>query len=45
VIGAVTSQAKAGVLLAGGWQGRWLILGNEDNKNEKEGAKSHRDAE
>ncbi len=44
VIGTVTSQAQAGVLLAGGWQGRWLLPGSEDYKNEKEDAKSHRDA-
>jgi len=30
VTGVVTSQTQAGILLAGGWQGRQLLLGSED---------------
>jgi len=44
VIGVVTLQTRTGVLLSGGWQGRWLLPESEDDKNEKEDAKSHRDA-
>ncbi len=44
VIGVMTLQTQASVLLAGGWQGRRLLPRSEDHKNEKEDAKSHRDA-
>ncbi len=40
----VTSRVQAGGLLTDGWQGLQLLPGSEDYKNEKEGAKSHRDA-
>jgi len=44
MVSAVTSQAKAGVLLVDGWQGRWQLPRSEDYKNEKEDAKSRSDA-